>query len=194
MLFHWQISILRSWNVQTGDYSLHIPCGFRKDNIYDTCDAGILAEGDDAALWRHSCVYGEHKLVGLQSAWYVTSIHCLFFVSGHVRYFVGHVDRVYTIKRAWPMIFHVINNTSDVSDHVIFLNDPPWIKSTSNELGIIFTWHIKIVWLLWRHLQSIVTSSAERKPSEWSTGSTCEIHVLYRHLWNRNMLTRNPNG
>ena len=32
----------------------------------------------------------------------------------------------------------------------------------------------RIVSLLWRHQQSIVTSSAERRPSEWDTGTMCE--------------------
>ena len=33
---------------------------------------------------------------------------------------------------------------------------------------------ITIVWSLWRHRQSIVTSSAERKASEWDMGMMCE--------------------
>ena len=36
-----------------------------------------------------------------------------------------------------------------------------------------------MVWSLWRHWQSIVTSSAECKPSEWVTVSTCEDHRFF---------------
>ena len=42
---------------------------------------------------------------------------------------------------------------------------------------------ITIVGSSWRHQQSIVTSSAERKPSEWDTGMMCEAHRFYSHLW-----------
>ena len=31
-----------------------------------------------------------------------------------------------------------------------------------------------IVWSLWRHQQLIVTSSGERKPNEWDTGTMCK--------------------
>ena len=42
---------------------------------------------------------------------------------------------------------------------------------------------VRIVWSLWRHQKSIVTSSVECKPSEWDTGSMCEDHGIYHHLW-----------
>ena len=44
---------------------------------------------------------------------------------------------------------------------------------------------ITIVWSLWRHQQSIVTSSTERKPSEWDTGKMCKADRFYSHLWIR---------
>ena len=37
---------------------------------------------------------------------------------------------------------------------------------------------VTIVWTLWRHQQSSVTSSAKRMPSEWNTGWCVEIVVL----------------
>ena len=59
--------------------------------------------------------------------------------------------------------------------NIFFLHDRPWIspwmKSTSNELDIII--HV-IASQLPGHQQSIVTSSAERKPNEWGTGSMSE--------------------
>ena len=39
---------------------------------------------------------------------------------------------------------------------------------------------ITIVWSLWRHQQSIVTSSTERKPSEWDTGTMSFMDSLCR--------------
>ena len=42
---------------------------------------------------------------------------------------------------------------------------------------------IAIVRSLWRHRQSIVTSLAECKPSEWDTASMCEDGRFYRHLY-----------
>ena len=41
---------------------------------------------------------------------------------------------------------------------------------------------VTIVWSLWRHRRSIVTSSAERNASEWDTGIMCEypcFSVIY---------------
>ena len=47
----------------------------------------------------------------------------------------------------------------------------------SSGIKLDLTAHVlasKIAWSFWRHQQSIVTSSAERKPSEWDTGTVCE--------------------
>ena len=44
---------------------------------------------------------------------------------------------------------------------------------------------ITIAPLLWRHQKSIVVSSAERRPSEWDTGTMCKDRRFYRHLWIR---------
>ena len=33
-----------------------------------------------------------------------------------------------------------------------------------------------------------MTSSTERKPSEWDTGTMCKDRRFYRHLWNRNAM------
>ena len=41
------------------------------------------------------------------------------------------------------------------------------------------------------HQQSIVTSSAERRPSEWNTGTMCKDRRFYRHLWIRYIRVRN---
>ena len=35
-------------------------------------------------------------------------------------------------------------------------------------------YRVTIVWSLWRHQRSIVTSSAERKPSKWDTATMCK--------------------
>ena len=42
---------------------------------------------------------------------------------------------------------------------------------------------VTIVWSLWCHRQSIVTSSAERKPSEWNTETMCEDRLLIVIYW-----------
>ena len=55
---------------------------------------------------------------------------------------------------------------------------PPWIKHFSHA-------RVTIVWSLRHHQQSIVTSSSERKPSEWDTGSIfedCRFNGIYRLL------------
>ena len=44
---------------------------------------------------------------------------------------------------------------------------------------------VTIVLPLWRHQQSIMTSSAERKPSERYMGTMCKDRRFYRHLWIR---------
>ena len=44
---------------------------------------------------------------------------------------------------------------------------------------------VTIVWPLWRHQQSIVTSSAEQKPSEWDTATMCKdrrVIVIYEFV------------
>ena len=54
-------------------------------------------------------------------------------------------------------------------------------KSISNDLDIT----IHVIASLWRHQQSLVTSSAERKPSEWNMGTMWKDRHFYRHLWIR---------
>ena len=75
-----------------------------------------------------------------------------------------------------------------VEEICIFLHDrsliSPWTKSISNELDI--TVHV-IAPQLSDHCDVInimyVTSSAERKPREWDTGTMCKDRRFYRHLW-----------
>ena len=71
----------------------------------------------------------------------------------------------------------------------VFLHDRPWIsqwiKSIFNELNT--TIHV-IASQLSGHCdvsgqQLIVTSSAERKHSEWQMGTVCKDRRFYRHLW-----------
>ena len=58
-----------------------------------------------------------------------------------------------------------------------FLHDRSWIlplvKSISNEYHLSRV-RITMVWWLWCHRQSIVTSPAECKVSEWDMGMMCE--------------------
>ena len=67
----------------------------------------------------------------------------------------------------------------------------PAVNITVNKFDIQrFRYHcscgrVTIVWSLWRHQQSIVTSSAERKQSEWETGMMHKDRRFYRHLWIR---------
>ena len=58
----------------------------------------------------------------------------------------------------------------------------PSIKSISNELDIAVHEFASKRWSLWRHEQLAVTSSAERKPSEWDTGSMCEDRVFFSSI------------
>ena len=68
---------------------------------------------------------------------------------------------------------------------MVFLHDrpwiSPWIKTISNELDI--TCHVTMVWSLWRHRQSIVTSSAESVKRASETRGWCvKILVLTSFL------------
>ena len=83
----------------------------------------------------------------------------------------------------------------DLTDDKTFLHDrlwiSLWIKSISNELDI--TIHLIASQLsghvaLWHHQQSIVTSSAEWKPSKGDTGRMCKDRRFYHDLWIRYVL------
>ena len=67
-----------------------------------------------------------------------------------------------------------INIYIDSASKDYFLHEQPWIS--------LWISNITIVSLLWRYQKSIVTSSAERRPSEWDTGMMCKDHCFYRHL------------
>ena len=58
-------------------------------------------------------------------------------------------------------------------------------KIDIQRVGYHYSWdRIKIV-SLWRRQQSIVTSSAERRPSEWDTGTMCKDHffvIIYGYV------------
>ena len=80
------------------------------------------------------------------------------------------------------IIIHIYKSTGQYNTtatqsmkNLSFLHDwpwiSPWIKSISNELDI--TCHV-LASQLSGHRQSIVTSSAECKASEWDTGMMCE--------------------
>ena len=47
---------------------------------------------------------------------------------------------------------------------------------------------IVIVWSLLRYQQWMMTSSAERKPSDWDKGTMCEDRPFYCNLWIRYVL------
>ena len=55
---------------------------------------------------------------------------------------------------------------------------PMWKQSSLTE-SISRVKALLIVRSLWRHQQSIVTSWAERKPSEWDTGTMCKDLVSF---------------
>ena len=77
------------------------------------------------------------------------------------------------------------------ADALIMLLTRPVVNIAVNKIDILrVRYHfsrdrVTIVWSLWRHQQSIVTTSAERKSSEWDTGTMCKDRRFSRHLWIR---------
>ena len=81
----------------------------------------------------------------------------------------------------------IMTNWQYIKHELIFLTRPA-VNIAVNKIDIwpvryyLSRVRVTIVWSLWRHRQSIVTSSAERKASEWDTGIVCEdprFSVIY---------------
>ena len=83
---------------------------------------------------------------------------------------------------------------SRVSHYEITLHTPPAVNIAVNKIDIWLVRYqysrdrVTMVWSLWRHQQSIVTSSAERKASEWNMGTMCKDRrfiVIYGTIMTR---------
>ena len=107
--------------------------------------------------------------------WYIEILGKLYFSMLQQPVAAEGVDTVYEYSLDYTYIYiyiHFLHNRPYIS---------PWIKSICN----FSRDRVTIVWSLWRHQQSIVTSSAKRKPSKWDTEAMCEDHRFYRRLWIR---------
>ena len=128
----------------------------------------------------------------------ITPIKCIFFTEIPPRphrdfqivYRYTSADQY--MRRHWIRSLWSVNCDA-------FLHDwpwiSPWIKSMSNELDHYSRDGITIVWSLCHHQQSIVTSSAEPRPSKWDIGTMCkDRHLLSRvrifSRWTVSALTR----
>ena len=58
--------------------------------------------------------------------------------------------------------------------YIYFLHDRPWISQWIKSIYKFSRDRVTIVWPLWRHQQSIVTSSAVRKQVKWDTETIWE--------------------
>ena len=130
---------------------------------------------------RWGCV--EHGLEYI--AFYVQSYAHLKACSGHPLVRNGQLGAPAFVKLAYSntMITDALVTQGARMTAAFFLHDRPWISP-----WVRYHYsrdHVTIVWSLWRHQQSIVTSSTERKPSEWDMRTMCKDRHFYRHLWIR---------
>ena len=125
------------------------------------------------------------------STWAQVMASCLSVPNHYLNHTVQHGLRYWLVACRyqtiiWTTRFNMGSGNGFLPVGMIsFLHDQPWIspwiKSIFNELDITITWshHNCLV---------IVTSPAERKPSEWDTGTMSKARRLFSHLWIRNVM------